>query len=227
MDHTPNNAETSDLPLSASEHQVGAVYAKAYLAAAKAGGTVSNTGGTVAKTGGTVDAAVEEFDALVELLRQLPKFSAVLESAIVSADDKQQMLDRSLAGKASVTLLNFLKVVARHGRLDCLRGIRAAMHEQYDAERGRVPVKLTTANPIDAALAKQITDALRPVLGGEPVLTSKVDPALIGGLVLRIGDTVYDGSVAMQLERVREQMINRSVHEIQSRRDRFRNTTGS
>ena len=55
----------------------------------------------------------------------------------------------------------------------------------------------------------------------------KVDPELIGGAVVRIGDTVYDGSVAGQLERLESQMINRSVHEIQSRRDRFRHSGGN
>ena len=54
-----------------------------------------------------------------------------------------------------------------------------------------------------------------------------VDPAVIGGAVLRIDDTVYDGSVANQLQSIRQQMIDRSVHEIQSRRDRFRYPAGS
>ena len=52
-------------------------------------------------------------------------------------------------------------------------------------------------------------------------------PSLIGGVVLRVGDTVYDGSVARQLEQVREQMIDRSVHEIQSRRNRFGHSAGN
>ena len=62
------------------------------------------------------------------------------------------------------------------------------------------------------------------MLDGEPVLETLEDPELIGGVVLRVGDTVFDGSVARQLEQLREQMIDRSVHEIQSRRDRFCNT---
>ncbi len=67
----------------------------------------------------------------------------------------------------------------------------------------------------------------RHALGAEPLLTRVVDPELIGGAVLRVGDTVHDGSIANQLEKLRQQMIDRSVHEIQSRRDRFRDPAGN
>ena len=62
---------------------------------------------------------------------------------------------------------------------------------------------------------------------GEAIARRLVDEALIGGLVLRVGDTIFDGSVATRLARVREQMITRSVHEIQSRRDRFSSPEGN
>ena len=86
---------------------------------------------------------------------------------------------------------------------------------------------MSTAEPLDQALLDEITQSLRVALGSELILESTVDPELIGGAVLRIEDTVYDGSVANQLESIRQQMIDRSVHEIQSRRDRFRNSAGS
>jgi F-type H+-transporting ATPase subunit delta len=76
-------------------------------------------------------------------------------------------------------------------------------------------------------LAARIKQQLRDMLGGEPTLVRVVDPDLIGGVVLRVGDTVFDGSVAMRLARVRGQMINRSVHEIQRRRDRFSHPAGN
>ena len=81
--------------------------------------------------------------------------------------------------------------------------------------------------PLEPSLSRGLEASLRQLLGGEPQLESAVRPELIGGVVLRVGDTVYDGSVARQLEQVREQMITRSVHEIQSRRDRFRHPGGN
>jgi len=124
----------------------------------------------------------------------------------------------------SPLLLNFLKVVSSHGRLDTLRAIHQELRKLYDALKHRVRVHVTTAAPLDGQLTKSLTQSLRGMLGEEPEIETSVDPELIGGIVLRIGDTVYDGSVARQLEQVREQMINRSVHEIQGRRDRFRHS---
>jgi F-type H+-transporting ATPase subunit delta len=68
---------------------------------------------------------------------------------------------------------------------------------------------------------------VRAKLGGEPVFRLRVDPALVAGAVVRIGDTVYDGSIANQLNVLRQQMMDRSAHEIQSRRDRFRHSAGN
>jgi F-type H+-transporting ATPase subunit delta len=88
-------------------------------------------------------------------------------------------------------------------------------------------VLLTTAAPLSPAMVARIVDNLRNKLGGEPVVEQVVDPELIGGAVLRVGDTVYDGSIANQLKNLRQQVMDRSAHEIQSRRDRFRNSAGN
>ena len=80
---------------------------------------------------------------------------------------------------------------------------------------------------MSAAAVEHIAESLRAKLGGEPIFQQETDPSLIGGAVLRIGDTVYDGSIANQLQNLRQQMIERSAHEIQSRRDRFRNPAGN
>ena len=120
-----------------------------------------------------------------------------------------------------------MKVVSQHGRLDFLRAIHREVHRLDDEQRGRLRVRATTATPLDPQQKTNLEASLRKMFRGEPVLETIVDPQLIGGLVLRVGDTVYDGSVQRQLEQMREQMINRSVHEIQSRRDSFRHPGGN
>jgi F-type H+-transporting ATPase subunit delta len=137
------------------------------------------------------------------------------------------MIEKTFGGRASPLFLNFLKVVAEHGRLDVLRDIRRMTHLLFDEMRHRVRIKVTTAAPLDEDLAARISETLRGILGQQPRLEQAVDPSLIGGLVLRVGDKIFDGSVATRLARVREQMITRSVHEIQRRRDRFSNSAGN
>jgi len=194
--------------------QVADIYAKALLGATESAGQTT--------------ALLEEFDAMVaEVLDRFPRFEAVLTSALIGHDEKAGALDRVLGERVSPLLLNFLKVVSRHGRLDCLRAIHRQTRRLFDKLQGRVEIKLTTAAPIDAQVTQAIIEKLRAVLGSEPLLQTTVDPDVIGGVVLRVGDTVYDGSIANQLKNIRKQMIDRSVHEIQSRRDRFRYPAGN
>jgi len=146
---------------------------------------------------------------------------------MISREEIAAVLDRVLGGRISPLMLNFLKVLSRHGRLDCLRVIHRRAHALYDILQNRVRVRLTTAAPLSTELASRIRIALRGKLEGEPVLELQSDPKLIGGAVLRLGDTVYDGSIANQLQILRQQMMDRSAHEIQSRRNRFRNPAGN
>jgi len=194
--------------------QVADIYAAALL-------------GVTEKAGQTA-AFLEEFDTVIgEVFPRFPDLEAVLGSTLVSPEEKAATLDRIFKGKVSDLFLDFLKVVSRHGRLDCLRMIRRQAQMQLDRLRGRVRVRLSTATPLADAVADKLAESLRTLLGGEPVVQRDVDPALIGGAVLRVGDNVYDGSIANQLKTIRQQMIDRSVDEIQSGRDRFRNPAGN
>ena len=116
------------------EH-IGDVYARGLLGAAEAAGQTA--------------AVVAEFDAVVdEVLNRFPRLETVWASALVSPDDKAGIIDRVLGGRMSPLMVNFLKVVARHGRLDCLRAIHAETHVLYDKLKNRIRVRLTTAAPL-------------------------------------------------------------------------------
>lgn len=215
QDLSPHDAEKAVAQWQAGvgAARLASVYAEAVLGAAQ--------------SAGQAEALLDEFDALVSgVLDRFPALEQVLGSALVSHEEKSGILDRVLGGRSSPLLLNSLKVMSRHGRLDCVRAVHRRLRELYDERRGRVPVTLATAVPVDDAAAARLVAGLRAMTGGEPVVKRVVDPDLIGGAVVRVGDTVYDGSVANQLENVRKQMIDRSAHEIQSRRDRFRHPAG-
>ena len=190
------------------QQQVGAIYAKALLGSAEAVGNAAKL--------------VEELESFVkDVLDKLPDLDAVLSSPRVSHDEKVGLLDRVFAKRMSPSLQTFLKVVSAHGRLDCLRAIAQAARAELNRTAGIVVVEVTTAEPIDAGLEKQIKKSLSRSLGQDVQIRSRTDSTIIGGMVVRIGDKVFDGSVANQLETLREQAISKMAQEIRAGKDRF------
>lgn len=192
--------------------RIGEVFAKALVGAA----------------GQDADEVVAELDALVaEVLDRHPQLESALSSSMISPVEKLGIIDRAFTGRVSTLLSNFLKVLVEHDRGGVLRSVQQAAHQLLDAAHRRVRVQVTTATALDDVSSRQIVEALQRLTGSEPILEPQVDPKLIGGAVFRIGDTVYDGSIATQFERMRTQLLNRSVHEIQSGRDRFSPAEGN
>jgi F-type H+-transporting ATPase subunit delta len=187
---------------------LGTVYAKALL-------------GATEKAGNT-EGVLDEFAALVtDVLDQLPHLDAMLASPRVAFEAKEQLLDRAFGGKLSPQLLNFLKVVVRRGRFDAVRAVQRAAHKLHNELRGRVEVRLTTAEPLDRATSDMITSKLTGSLGREIDLKIRVDPQIIGGAVIRVGDTVYDGSIANQLNQLRSELVARATQSLRRQTDRF------
>lgn len=192
---------------SGQEH-VGAVYAKALLGAAV--------------TAGQAAEVVEELDAfVVDVLDRLPVFEATLASPRVPAEAKLALLDKGLAGRMSDTLLTFLKVVCRHQRFNCMRAIRRAAWHQWNEWEGRVDVLVRTPTPLSAELRELVTRRLESLLGKQVNLVEQDDASLIGGMVIRVGDMVYDASVANELNRLRESAVDRVLHAVRQSFDRF------
>lgn len=208
--------KTSDFdePIDIGMQSLAAAYAKALFNAAE--------------KVGALDAVVADLEAVLdEIVAKLPKLVDLLVSDLFSPETKTSMIDRALKGKVHPLILNLFKVLAAHDRSYVLRSIREELRKLYDKARGRVPVKIVTATPLTAAQQSAVVQRMKSVLGGEPILRTEVDPSLIGGLVAQVGDVVFDGSLASNLARLREQLINRSVHEIQRRRDRVSTTAGN
>jgi len=190
------------------QKHLGDVYAKALLGATEIAGNTKQV--------------LDEFDALVgDVLDKLPKLEAALASPRVPEEAKLDMLDRAFAAKMSVTLLNFLKVVCEHRRFDCVRAMNRAANVLRNELTGWVDVRITTVEPLTDELCERVTDRLEALLGKKVNLVTEIDADLIGGLEVRVGDTVYDASVLGRLGRLREEAVDRTSQAIRQSLDRF------
>jgi F-type H+-transporting ATPase subunit delta len=202
-------AETKhDTVFDTGQQYLGSVYAKALLASSE--------------NAGETEAVMEGLQSIVDdVLEQAPGLEATLISPRVPLEAKETMLQTAFAKKAAPTLLTFLKVLCRRGRFDCLRAILRAARKQYNDLRGRIEIQVSTADPLSAEDLKTTTNQLRGALGCEVDVQVKIVPELIGGIVIRVGDTVYDGSLANRLKQLRNDMVAKSIQQIRSELDRF------
>lgn len=189
------------------QQQLGDVYAKALLGFGAASGNL--------------DQLVDELDGVVDAIENVPGLQSALESPRIGLDAKRELLDKAFGGKVDKGLINFLKVVGNKGRYDCLGSIAASARTMQDEMSGRVQAVLTSASEIDDGIKDKIALQLTKVLGKTVSLQSTVDPKILGGMVVRIGDTVYDGSVVNQLSQIRARAVKKASDAIREKLDRF------
>ena len=190
-------SETADI----GKQQVAAVYAKAFFQAAEKKGAAASV--------------VEELSSLVDdVLLKFPGFEATIASPRLSPEEKNQLIDRVLGGRASEDLTIFLKVLCQHERLDCLREVAREAHRIYNKSRNVVAVEVTTAYELPDAERDKIVHELQTKLSCEVELTCRIDENIIGGVVVRVGDTVIDGSVRNRLEQMKSQALQKVAEQI-------------
>jgi F-type H+-transporting ATPase subunit delta len=170
-----------------------------------------------------IDAVYDQLDSLTEdLYRADPKFAEFLASGAVGRDQKAAVLRSVFQGRASELFFNFLMVLNQHERLGLLPAIREAYRDLRDERARRVRVQVRSAVSLTEDQMARLRKELQDTFHLEPVLETETEPDLLGGMVVQVGDWVYDASVRTQLENLRKQIITGSSHEIQSGRDRFR-----
>lgn len=156
-------------------------------------------------------AGLEQFgqsaDDLAELLRGDARLRQFLETPRVTADDKKAVLQRALSGRAPEMFVRFVMVLTDKRRQALLPEIAAAYRDLVDARMGRVRVHVTISHAPDAALQAEIGNALADRLGKTVIPTFTVDPELLGGMVVRVGDQILDGSVRSRAAQLRRRML--------------------
>jgi F-type H+-transporting ATPase subunit delta len=170
---------------------VGQVYAKAILAAAAAEGKV--------------DIVVDQLESLVvDILNNQPVLAAFFADPKKSIEEKVVFIDKAFGHSAEACLIKSLKVIARRRRLAMLPSIQQAVAKMRDEALGRMPVLVTSASPLSQEAINGLRDRLKQILNADVSVSTKVDPAILGGLLVRVGDTVFDGSVDGRLEQMRK-----------------------
>ncbi|QDV29067.1 ATP synthase subunit delta, sodium ion specific [Planctopirus ephydatiae] len=165
---------------------------------------------------------VEELKLLTEtLLNGSTGLEEIFSNRAMGRDEKLAFVEKTFSGRASDSLVRFLLVLANHDRLDLVRAVSHVAELELQKKLGQKQVHVTSAAPLSPQEYEAVVNRLKETMGLEPQVEVKVDPELVGGLVVRVGDMVYDGSLRTRLEQLRAQLRERCLNEIQRGRDRF------
>ena len=201
----PETPELHEHVLTANVRQarIARVYAEALL--------------DVASREGSADQTRAELDEFVtDVLGKHPSVAAFIESPAITRRTRAPILAAALAGSASQVVRNFIGVLNQNNRLDLLRYIVSAYSDLLDQGAGRVRVKVRSAVPLSDEQQRELRQTLSESLKKEPVLDLSTDPDLLGGLVVQVGDKVYDSSVRTRLAALRTQLTARGTNVIKA-----------
>lgn len=160
---------------------------------------------------GTAHNNLDQLGAELRVLAQAMKASAELVSSLtnpaIRRADRRKVIDALLQRTgASQHTRNLVYILLDGERLASLAAISREVDAMIEARSGRISAEVTSARPLDPAEVAQITAALERLSGKRVTVTRNEDPALLGGVVAKLGDRVYDGSLRTQLRNLRDEL---------------------
>ena len=155
------------------------------------------------------EAIHEALARVVRMLDEIDRAHALLTSEQIDDDQREAMVHRIFGGRVDEVLEDFLAILARHGRVGLITAIERAYRKLLNRRQGRLEVTVVTAAPLADDQKAEVVEQLSQTLEARLAVTTRVDADLLGGMVLQIGDRVYDASVAGQLQRLQQRLTGR------------------
>lgn len=163
---------------------------------------------SLAQDAKSTDAVGADLARFAKLVSESADLERLVKSPVFTAEAQEKAVGAVLdkAGIGGVAA-NFVRLAARKRRLFAIGDMIAGFHKLNDAAKGVARARVTVAQPLSDAQKGQIEDALKAVTGGKAVgMDVKVDPSIVGGLVVQLGSRMYDGSLKTKLNAIRTRM---------------------
>ena len=159
----------------------------------------------VAEEHGLLDEVHEDLNAFAKALHDNREFAVFFFSPYFSTEEKKDGLKRSVTD-ASPVFMNFLEALIERHRMPAIFRIRDRYQDMWEEARDLLPVEVTSAVALDESTVESIGERIGEQTKRTVELSSKVDPDILGGIVLRVGNVILDGSIRNRLEQLRKQV---------------------
>ena len=147
-----------------------------------------------------LDNVKEDMESFVVVCEKSRDFALMLKSPIIDHKKKADILKKVFSGKVNELTLQAFDIITRKNRENLLEDIAEEFLHLYNVKKGLAEVSVTTSFELDDEMKKAFEKLAKDITGKEPLLTEKVDPEIIGGYILRVGDQQLDESVSGQLK---------------------------
>ena len=158
---------------------------------------------------GILDAVTQDLVVVERYIVEIPYLRAVLQQPFVSAAQKYKLAGDAFGDRITATSLNFVKLLIKKRRenliSECIRAYRDLLAVHFNT----LEATASTAVPMTAEQAQRLTKSLEAITGKKVTLTTEVDSRIMGGVVVRMGDTIIDGSLRSRLLRLEERLLGR------------------
>lgn len=150
-----------------------------------------------------VEEVRNDVDQILRVLRDSREFRVMLKSPVIGSDKKNQIMEAVFEGRITEITAKFIGILIAHGREGTLEETMISFNNQYRSLMGIEEAVITTAHALSEEQRNEISEKLSEITSKKMEIIEKVDPSLIGGLKVRVGDRQYNGSVAAQLAQLR------------------------
>ena len=151
----------------------------------------------------------DELDAIVRLLDEIEGFDALLTRAMLTKTQRDELVQRVFSGRVSELAEAFVTVLGRRNRLEVMRPAAMKFRQLLNIRKGLLEVHATTSAPLDEERRAEIAGMISEQLGSEIILIDHVDPDMLGGIVVRVGDRVFNASLATSIGKLSNRLARR------------------
>jgi F-type H+-transporting ATPase subunit delta len=159
----------------------------------------------VAKEQDKLDVVRDQLGAFVDALNETRELQVFFFSPYFSTQEKKDGLERAVTD-ADPVVLNFLQLLIEKHRTPVIFRVRADYERMWEEENKLLPVEITSAVELDEAIVKQLGDRISEQTGRQVELSSRVEPDILGGIVVQVGNAVLDASIRNRLDQLRRQV---------------------
>jgi F-type H+-transporting ATPase subunit delta len=138
-------------------------------------------------------------------------FRHFLTSPGITKDAKKDFIEKIFKGKLSDSIVNFLKVLIDNDRQSAIVEINEALAGLIDDVNNRQRVTIITSVDLDSTLKSKLAAKLKNIFKKEIIIKEEIDPSILGGIIIKVGDTVIDGSLAKDLRNIKNDLLNSKV----------------